>query len=166
MTQEAPDPRYIEMATEMGAMSPCEKSRRGVVIWFVGWPPGTPDAVVDHNRPASGDCDGSEACRAACSKICIHAEQGAIFSALHLIHDDRARLRGAELLHVKVVDGAPVPGGPPSCVDCSKLILESGISGVWLWEVERGWVRRDAYTFHCETLLNLKLPTFPKDHHP
>ena len=27
------------------------------------------------------------------------------------------------MLHVKVVDGQAVPSGPPSCVDCSKLIL-------------------------------------------
>lgn len=43
-------------------------------------------------------------------------------------------LEGARLYHIKVKDGKPVESGEPSCRDCSKTILISGISEVVLLE--------------------------------
>jgi len=129
-----------------GARSPCGKSKRGVVIYdreshaVLAW---------GHNEPALGACGNNAACRAACARICVHAEQQALlinFSAYNF-----------DLVHVKVVDGSLVPSGGPSCVECSKLILAAGVDGVWLFHAE-GWRRYPAEEFHMLTLAALGLP--------
>lgn len=73
------------------------------------------------------------------------------------------------MLHTKValVDGlwVSVPGGPPSCSDCSKLILEAGIDGMWLMEKREGEARPVRYTaseFHEQTLRNCGLHPYKK----
>lgn len=88
-------------------------------------------------------CDGSDACKCVCRKTAVHAEQMAILQAEN-VHD-------AQMLHVKTVNGDPVVSGAPSCLECSKLILEAGIKFMWLWE-PRGLVRYSAEKFHEETL--------------
>lgn len=146
----------LEDAVRAATQSPCAKSQRGVVIWnrelfdyiAMGW-----------NHPPKGfDCDGSEACREYCNRVCVHAEQHAILQAKSGIH-------GYEMLHVKVVDGEPVPSGPPSCWQCSRLILEAGISKMWLLhESDRHGklvTHLQAYSaevFHSLTLQNCHLP--------
>lgn len=56
------------------------------------------------------------------------------------------------MLHVKVdASGQMVVSGPPSCDQCSKLILRAGIAGVWLLH-EEGWKRYTAQEFHEATL--------------
>ena len=145
----------LKLARQVGARSPCAKSKRGVVVW-------TPHQVVatGFNAPPHGfSCEGSDACRAACGQVCVHAEQAAILAA------NPGGLDGAEMLHVKVeatAGGAwTVPGGGPSCVACSKLILEAGIAGMWLLEEREGkptLVRYTADEFHAATLANLGLP--------
>ena len=60
-------------------------------------------------------------------------------------------LASYEMLHVQVVEDRIVPSGPPSCPQCSKLILESGIAGMWLLH-DDGWKRYDAREFHELTL--------------
>jgi len=140
-----PPEEMVALAVAAGTASPCAKSKRGVVL---RWPGGT--MMIGNNRPAIGTCDGSEACRRDCGKICVHAEQIAILEAPRPPW-------GAEMLHVKVVDGTAIEGGPPSCVECSKLILAAGITGMWLLETGRGWVRRTAEEFHRQTLANLSL---------
>jgi len=154
--EEARD-RAIAAATS----SPCEKSKRGVALWH----PNTAALWTAHNAPAIGRCDGSEACRAVCPRICVHAEQAVLLLA------GRANGRGpkgAELLHVKVVPIASSTGivdidcyalavsGPPSCVECSKLLLAAGVVGVWLFHDE-GWRRYEAREFHERTLETLGL---------
>lgn len=71
--------------------------------------------------------------------ICEHAEARAIRQAM--IGDRFECLRPlSDLVHVKVVhgplaDGKLVAGGGPSCVQCSRLIVDVGfIAGVWLHE--------------------------------
>lgn len=154
--EEARD-RAIAAATS----SPCAKSKRGVALWH----PHTAALWVACNTPAVGRCDGSEACRAACPRICIHAEQSVLLLA------GRANGRGpkgAELLHVKVVPTRSSTGivdvdsfaltasGPPSCVECSKLLLAAGVAGVWLYH-ENGWRRYETLEFHERTLETLGL---------
>jgi hypothetical protein len=43
-------------------------------------------------------------------------------------------MSGLDLVHVKVVDSQVVPGGGPSCWQCSRLVVEVGLRGVWLYE--------------------------------
>jgi deoxycytidylate deaminase len=87
--------------------------------------------------------------------VAVHAEERAILAALA----DGIQLGpGWELLHVRVVNGKAVPSGPPSCVKCSRLILESGISTMWLLHTE-GLVAYAAERFHELSLAFHNLPT-------
>ena len=72
-------------------------------------------------------------------------------------------LRDAELVHVKVEGKRVVPGGGPGCLQCSRLIVETAIRGIWLFELEdidppfnpRGaWRFYDALSFHRATMEN------------
>ncbi len=145
---------WIAAAVEEARRSDCCKSKRGVVIAD----PHTGEILVTaHNsKPPPLSCSGSAACRAECRRVAVHAEERALLRL--------ARLRicpiGGVLLHVKVVDGELVGGGPPSCLQCSRLILEAEISTVWLYEVNtepgfagNAWVARSALQFHLDTML-------------
>jgi deoxycytidylate deaminase len=148
-TSTTPPASAIRAAVSVGSQSPCMKSKRGAALW---WPSFDNDDIVSagYNRPLLGSCDGSVECRRDCGKVCLHAEQDALLGALYDV-------RTAEMLHVKVVDGEPVEGGPPSCVECSKLILRSRLAAMWLLQVGRGWVRYTVEEFHRATLKNLGL---------
>lgn len=144
----------IERARRAAVASPCHKSKRGAAIYdpeheqsrfnAIGRDSDASDPDTDpmsqaadsicytanHNGPpAPYKCDGSFECRMDCPKICIHAEQRAILAVIGL-----TELTGLELVHVKVVDGRVVPGGGPSCWQCSRLVVEVGLKGVWLYE--------------------------------
>ncbi len=135
----------LDQAVLEAAQSSCQKSKRGVVIWSNPW---RGFIVQAHNGPPPGfACDGSDACRSACGKLCQHAEMRALFLA---------RL-GTDLLHVKVVDGKAVPSGPPSCWQCSRAILDQGIQRVWLLHEDGLW-SYSAEDFHVQTLQNCGLP--------
>jgi deoxycytidylate deaminase len=138
----------LERAVNMGSQSPCAKSKRGVVIWD----PELFDILcANHNHPPSGfACDGSEACRQNCGKLCVHAEVAAIIDA-------KSGLHRCHMLHVKVVDGEAVPSGPPSCTDCSKAILAAGIKMMWLLH-EGGLKGYPAVEFHKLSLKYRELP--------
>ena len=144
------------MAAQAGSQSPCSKSKRGVVVWV-----GNHVLATASNTPPVGfSCDGSEGCRASCGKVAVHAEQAAILQC----HENNFLIRGAEMLHTKVSlvgdTFVGVFGGPPSCPDCSKLILDSGITGMWLIEEREGRatpVRYTAHEFHEVTLRNCGL---------
>lgn len=123
----------LALAVDAGLRSPCVKSKRGVVIFLPG------DGVVARgwNHPPRGfACDGSELCRKHCASRCVHAEQHAITRIgreRHWRSSPLLRERPLQLLHVKVVGGAAVPSGPPSCSQCSKLIADDDrIGRVWL----------------------------------
>lgn len=142
-----PPPALLEAAVRAGQLSGCQKSKRGAALLDYDKLP-----ALGWNYPAIGTCDGSEACRRDCAKICVHAEQMLLLIAFRSV--------GAEVLHVKVVNGQPVPGGPPSCADCSKHLLAASIAWMWLWEEKRGgWVRYTALDFHLATLEQLGLHT-------
>ncbi len=88
------------------------------------------------NGPPRGfTCDGSDECRRDCPKLCLHAEQRAIHEATRATPHDN--LTAYELVHVKVVDGKVVHGGTPSCWQCSRLVVESSLRGVWLYETQK-----------------------------
>jgi len=133
----------LKLAVEAACMSPCGKSKRGVVIFG-----GSRASVVGFNGPPDGfACDGSDACREACGKVCRHAEARAL---------DRC-FDHTDLLHVKVIGGLPVPSGPPSCWQCSRAIIDCGIKRVWLLH-ETGLRLYSADDFHVQTLENCDLP--------
>lgn len=135
----------LEVATRAAMKSPCSKSKRGVVVWGDA---STFVASGFNGPPKPFVCTGSDECRRACREICVHAEMRAIMESRNF-HTD--------LLHVKVVADTAVPSGPPSCVACSKMILEAGIVRVWLLH-ETGLRLYSAEDFHVQSLLFNNLP--------
>lgn len=136
----------LAVATRTALQATCMKSKRGVVLFH-------PHEIISKgfNGPPPGFlCSGSEACRGSCNKIAVHAEDRAIRAA-------GWHARGADLLHVKVVDGLPVASGGPSCWQCSRTIVDAGIVGVWLLH-EGGLQRYTAAEFHRLTLQACGLP--------
>ena len=135
------------IAAAISLKSPCQ-SKRGVTLWNhhtnqninVGW----------NDQPFGFRCDGSDACKKSCGKTAIHAEEATILAT------ERHALQGASMIHIKSVDGLPVPSGRPSCVRCSGMILESGIDWMWLLHHD-GLKRYSAEEFHAETIRTLGL---------
>lgn len=170
----APPDVMINMAVGIGGRSPCAKSKRGAVIYQ----PDYPDMIIGfacNSMPEPFTCSGSETCREACSKRCVHAEQRAIFSAAAPraiftgTGNPAGGIAGAHLVHAKVVNGELVAGGGPSCWQCSRMVLDVGLGGVWLYEDESTatrpaarWRFYDALRFHRLTLIANGLPAqFP-----
>jgi len=120
----------------------CQKSTRGVAVYSLidDW-----TVVGTNGPPGPFRCTGTDACRASCRHVAVHAETRAIFSAV------RAGLYPSELVHVKVAGGVLVPSGRPSCVECSKLIMDTSIMGVWLYH-EKGWRCYTPLEFHKRSL--------------
>lgn len=147
--------QMASVAARVAVRSGCRWSRRGVVIWDMTSALNKQfDAVAtrdtEHNdrldaailahgtnyKPKPHRCDGSQVCQDACAKTCVHAEDAAIRS-LGMRHAPALLLNeplGFHLIHVKVLDdGSLAPRGEPSCVACSKTILDTTAIGVvWL----------------------------------
>ena len=142
----------VAAAVEAGSRSPCNKSKRGVVIFYADEDSYSIISSGNNAPPLPFVCDGSDACRSSCNKVAIHAEEAAILRALSL----GSSIFDADMLHVKVVDGKAVPGGGPSCWQCSRSILKANLSGMWLLHAE-GWKYYSAYEFHKQTLIECEL---------
>lgn len=187
-SESSQPPSYVIEAAQQAALrSPCAKSKRGVVLFnreladqvaakfdessvtsktYPILVNGTVVARGFNGQPDGFNCSGSEACRRDCAKLCLHAEQRAIWKAGAL--DDLVDL---ELVHVKVENGEVVPGGGPSCWQCSRLIVEVGLRGVWLFEgfgnVEPSrWRYYTPREFHLATLRNCDLESNPQEEKP
>lgn len=134
----------IAEALEVARHSTCAKSHRGVVIW-------KGDRILGtgfNSPPEPFSCGGT--CQAVCGRVAVHAEQRALLMVA------REDLIGAEMLHVKadLKTGELLTSKEPCCSDCSKLILEAGLAGMWLWE-DPGYPHRyTAKEFHRATLKN------------
>lgn len=147
----APPAFAVSGAEWVARKSPCIKSKRGVVIYRckqridANHEIAIETNAAGYNGPpwfgARGDdpgveglCDGSEACRAACGRRCVHAEQRALWELVdHGIQDVPAHF--LRLVHVEIGnDGKVKVGKGPSCVECSKIIADRGIGGIWLYE--------------------------------
>lgn len=133
-----PPEEFIHEATLVANYSGCKKSKRGVVIFDEdGYTHGSGtngppvfDQVSTDEQPFQ--CSGSKQCRASCAQTAVHAEVRALRDVKR---NDEVGLPKLQLLHVKTVDGELVAGCGPSCVLCSKEILDSGIvKWVWLFE--------------------------------
>lgn len=164
----------IDHAVSIGSYSPCAKSKRGASIFERGT--GRVWGVGYNAQPAPFECTRDARCKLNCSQLCEHAEQTAIRAASVA----RARsfvecrdLSGCDLVHAKVVAGALVAGGGPSCWQCSRLVLGARLDGVWLYQLPTvaeanahgvfhmddpkhatlaRWRRYDAEEFHAATL--------------
>lgn len=127
----APPDFAIRAAVEAGRRSPCAKSKRGAAVFRRACSTGCCERVLGvgwNAQPVPFSCTGSSACKAACGKLCLHAEARAIRAAW------REWTGGVELVHAKVVNGLLVPGGGPSCWQCSREVLDVGLAAVWLYE--------------------------------
>lgn len=182
-----PPDQAVDHAIFQAKRATCAKSRRGcVVIAPAGCLPRprpepslagtlyTYDGWVQLGGGCNGQpdpyvCAGKSICGEACRMLAIHAEDRAIRAAIEqlaVFYDtDLATIGRAELVHVKVdEDGLLVAGGGPSCVQCSKLILDAPIAGVWLYEEADThtagggiWQRYHSTRFHQVTLATLGL---------
>ena len=139
-----PPQNAIDAAIDAARLSPCQKSKRGVVIFLRVSSPVARIEGTGYNRQPSGICDG--ACRQACAELCVHAETHAIWDAFGRLGGPDLRFYDA--LHVKVdQDGVLVVSRPPKCHRCSAQVLASGLEGFWLLQ-EDGWRRYEASDFH------------------
>lgn len=157
-----PDQYLIDKALEVAAWSPCQKSRRGVVIWD---PANVAHRGSGFNGPPKGFmCPGREACRGTCALRCVHAEMRALEEAIAhraLASVNFEKVGTYELLHVELrPDGGVLPCDGPSCAQCSKHIVDAEfIGGVWLFvdvKIPRSlptWVRYDPAEFHRLSML-------------
>ncbi len=142
----------LDHAVGIGQRSPCEKSKRGVVIFG----PGAVVATGWNHPPQGFSCDGSAQCRTHCASRCVHAEQHALLKLGREPH--WSYHHPLQLLHVKVVDGNAVPSGMPSCSQCSKLIADDDRIGV-VWLLHGAACGLTPYTpweFHKLTLEHLE----------
>lgn len=150
-----PPPHIIAKAIAVGAASPCAKSKRGVAIFYTV-NSGLVSEGTNH-PPRPFVCSGDQVCRAACGKLCVHAEAAALLNWSSGLSRSLRSVDSFDMVHVKVVEGELVASGPPSCWQCSRLILEAGIKGMWLFH-EDGWCRYEAEEFHQLTLEHCDLP--------
>lgn len=157
---DEPPAELVALAIAMAVQSPCRKSRRGVVLFDRR---GGEVGLGFNGLPGAGVCTGDDACRKACGRRCVHAEVRAIRDA---IARGWARARPGPVLdlisglHVKVdEDGQLVAGGPPSCAECAREILDVGLEYFWLFELDgRRWRRYPAATFYTRSLAAAGLP--------
>lgn len=126
-----PPPAAIDIAVEAANKSPCQHSKRGVVLFR--------QTSIDvplilgsgfNGPPGKLPCHGTDACATACASYCVHAEVRAILDT---------KVMGPEIqaVHVKTVDGVLMAGGGPSCLPCATLVLDVGITKFWLYEASR-----------------------------
>lgn len=162
--------RLIEYARVVATHSPCAKSKRGCIVVDSDTRAFTVYGSGFNGPPPPFSCDGSESCRSSCRHVCIHAEARAIIAAtssagnrtvpLSLTCRLKA-LSGLAMVHIKVdAAGVAVPSGPPSCEQCSKLVLDSGLDGIWLWVEADDWRFYPAKEFHDLTLKHCGLHPF------
>lgn len=56
---------------------------------------------------------------------------------------------------IRTVDRRQVTSGAPSCISCSRDMLEAGVAVVWLWH-DTGWRGYAADEFHALSLQHEK----------
>ncbi len=137
-----PPEAAIDFAIECADQSPCQKSKRGAVL-FMG---DVPVGGAFNGPPTGYECRDNGSCRRVCAERCMHAEERVFIKAGRLID-----LAVCEMVHVKIRDGLLMPSGNPSCWQCSRTIVDVGLAGMWLYH-EEGWKRYTAKEFNDLTL--------------
>jgi deoxycytidylate deaminase len=130
--------------------STCAKDQRGAAVWHHNY---GHMVAASNGPPTPFVCDGSSQCAKACGKLAVHAEERALLAYMRgaggmAVHD-------MQVLHIRVVGGEPVTSGTPSCITCSRTMLEAGVSWVWLWH-DAGWTGYSAADFHAASLAHDK----------
>lgn len=167
MMTTTPPTNVIERARQAAMASPCGHSKRGSVVYRHEYPMfGRVFGVGWNHPPAPMICDNSVVCHVDCSVLCVHAEDAALLEGVPKAAEVCIEPEQLSIVHVKVIDGVIVPGGAPSCVYCSKQILEVRIGVVWLYELSehplavRGrWKPYNALEFHQASLRNTGRPS-------
>lgn len=139
-----PPQSAVDHAIEEARKSPCQKSKRGVVIFHRT---GGLILGAGFNSQPNGACDGT--CHNVCGKVCVHAETRAIrVASFH-----RYGLAECDALHVKVNEaGELVTSDRPKCYQCSVQVVDAQLDGFWLYR-RTGWHRYTAATFHRLSLI-------------
>ncbi|HEY4266789.1 MAG TPA: hypothetical protein VGM94_01225 [Galbitalea sp.] len=139
MARLHPFDEVIAAAVTAARSSVCAKSKRGVAVYYMLDGPRGKDTVPEiigaysNGPPPPFECssyDGDGRCERICNQWAVHAEARAVRRAVEY-RGNRSEFR---LLHVKVENGELVAGGPPSCWQCSREILDAGLHGIWLYE--------------------------------
>lgn len=145
----------VSQAIVVAKESPC-RSKRGVVIYD---PSGMIVGSGWNSPPEPFGCPGRNRCQGKCGQLAVHAEARALRSVAVIIG------RALELVHVELaIDGKIIACNGPSCVSCSKEILDArSIAGIWLYEIAAGggaaWRRYSAVEFHRIGLERCGLPS-------
>lgn len=168
----APPQGVLEFTEAMARRSSCAKSKRGAAVFSHSGFSFEIYGAGCNGQPEPLACTGTARCRELCGKLCEHAEGRAIRQAAGSVFVTSGRAlsdNDCDLVHVKIgEDGRIVAGGPPSCWQCSRAILDCGfIAGVWLYEMSDWlglriplpdgppfWRRYTAGEFHLTTLKN------------
>jgi hypothetical protein len=118
--------RVIPRVIDEARRSLCAKDRRGAGVWHRNY---DHLSLGNNSPPAPFRCDGSAACKAACGKLAVHAEERALLRYLSAAGNGLGST-GMDVLHLRVVDGEPVTSGPPSCAtSCmvnSRMVIPFG----------------------------------------
>lgn len=159
---EHPPSWAIEAATRAARKAWCAKDSRGVVVWDDSGRMASTRTFVSaaNGPPPPFKCGGQAECRAACGKVAGHAEEAALWLWSKRA-DSLYAVMPPKMLHIKLENGVAVPGGPPSCVTCSRTMLMAGAAGIWLWlDAEHAdggvpvWRWYGAVEFHTLSLLH------------
>lgn len=144
----------LEAAITAGRRSSCQKDKRGAAAWH---PESSHHAAASNSPEWPFRCDGSAACRAACGKLAVHAEERALWLWEQQLHEAErcGVMRFPEVVHIAIHHGLPVTSGPPSCLTCSRTMLLHRVAAVWLWH-DTGWRRYPMIEFHTLTLQHPK----------
>lgn len=128
----------------------CDKSKRVSSIYS---PSRQTYVIATNSPPAPFTCTKDDDCRKNCSKLAVHAEERAIIKAAksNLLPENNLHC-----FHLKIQHNVPVPSKEPSCVYCSRKMLEFGINYMWLY-VDSGWKSWKMENFHRESLINTGL---------
>lgn len=117
--------RMVATCVQEAQLSPCQ-SKRGAIVFDQR---GVILSYGHNDQPLPFMCTGRDDCKKNCGKTAVHAEQAAILGLSTYYHGELS------MMHVKAVDGyseMPKASGPPSCPECSKLILARGIEFMYL----------------------------------
>ena len=136
--------KWMEIAVRTAINSPCVKDNRGVIIVNGGKIVGRGvNAPPPPFKCEPGYCEGS------CRLSAVHGEMNAIIEA----GKNGYSAEGGTMYHARVKNGVLQDSREPRCADCSKHILQAGIS-YFVLKHEKGHALYDTKEFHRISLEN------------
>ena len=122
--------KWMDYAAKVALKSVCQKSQRGAV-------------VVRKGKILGEACNGASKKCNPCLRLYIH--NNTRFDQCNGVHAEGTAVRNAagegvlkdsRLYYVKTRDGKIIPSGDYACIECSGIILDSGIDEVVLWHAD------------------------------